>query len=145
MILFIDDESRHMGSYRDELKLSGCEVVFESDTDGAWEFFEKNTHRIELIILDIMMPPGKSFEDADTEEGRRTGVHFYHRVRERAPELPVIILTNVADDDLMDSFRDDENCWYFEKMRYMPFEIAREVKRILAPMEIDIEGGRRSG
>jgi len=131
MILFVDDESRHMNSYAQDLTEAGYEIVFQRNVDQALEYLTEHVTEIKLLILDIMMPPGKTFKDADTDEGRRTGVQFYERVREKMPELPVIILTNVADDELMDKFREDENCRYFQKKHYLPFEIVQEVKKSL--------------
>ena len=130
MILFVDDERRHISSYVTELEELGYTVVCENSVDQALQFLDRNRSNLKLIILDIMMPPGQAFKKLDTDEGRRTGVFFFERVKERAPELPVIVLTNVADDELMDRLRDEKNCWYFQKKHYLPYEIAQEVKRI---------------
>lgn len=130
MILFVDDERRHISSYVSELEELGYRVVCENSVDQALQFLNNNRSNLKLIILDIMMPPGRSFKKMDTDEGRRTGVYFFEQVKERAPELPVIVLTNVSDDDVLDRLRDEENCWYFQKKDYLPYEIAQEVKRI---------------
>ena len=130
MILFVDDERRHISSYVTELEELGYKVICENSVDQALHFLDKNRINLKLLILDIMMPPGKSFKKMDTDEGRRTGIYFFEQVKERAPELCVIVLTNVADEDLMDRLREEDNCWYFQKKDYLPYEIAQEVKRI---------------
>ena len=80
MILFVDDEKRRMKSYIDELKLSGYEVEIKSDVDSALDFFNKNHKQIELLILDIMMPSGNTFENVDTKYGLRTGISLYEKI-----------------------------------------------------------------
>ena len=131
MILFIDDEKREMDSYVKELGFSGYKVSFQNDADDALRFFEGNLSRLDLLILDIMMPPGSSFKDVDTDLGLRTGVRFYERIREKAPDLPVMILTNVSDERVADRFRRENKCWLLRKEEYLPFEFAEEVKKVL--------------
>src|SRR5690242_19172073 len=119
MILFVDDERRHISSYVTELEELGYIVICENSVDQALHFLDKNRSNLKLLILDIMMPQGKSFKRMDTEEGRRTGIYLFEQVKERAPELCVIVLTNVADVELMDRLREEDNCWYFQKKDYL--------------------------
>jgi DNA-binding response OmpR family regulator len=145
MILFIDDELKYMDSFVRDLSMSGYQVNFQKDVDGAWRYFEENTNEIELLILDIMMPPGETFKDKDTDDGLRTGVHFYKRVRESVPGLPVIVLTNVSAEEVKARFQGEDNCSFFQKKDYLPFQIVQEVRRILSPLEIDVEGHQTAG
>jgi CheY-like chemotaxis protein len=140
MILFVDDERRHTSDFVRELEESGYQISFQSNVDLALQFLEESENDIELMILDIMMPPGKRFRDVDTDEGLRTGVYLYERAREIRPELPVIILTNVSDVELELQFQREANCWYFQKKHYLPYEVSHEVNRILSPIEIAVEG-----
>jgi len=135
MILFVDDERRHTDAYTQDLIRSGYKVVYPPGVDNAVHYFDANSTQIELVILDLMMPPGKTFEHVDTDDGLRTGKHFYYRVREKVSKLPVIILTNVSEDDVRAEFERDKNCWYFEKEHYLPYEITQEVKRIYPPKQ----------
>lgn len=132
MILIVDDERRRMDSYRLELVLSGYDVLFKDDVDEAINFFESNVGEIELLILDIMMPPGNSFKAEGAQGGLRTGVLFYERVRRAAPDCPVIILSNVADPAVRGRFNAESKCWYRMKVDYLPFELVDEVRRILS-------------
>src|SRR5205823_3629743 len=130
MILFIDDEENYVRPYIDELRLSGYDVILETDVDAALEFFEGNYREIDLLILDIMMAPGESFQDERTLFGRRTGLFFYERVRRKASDLPMIALSNVYDPlskisdervkELLDS---DKRCWFYHKRMLLPFEL----------------------
>jgi CheY-like chemotaxis protein len=131
-ILFIDDEKRRMDSFAMELQLSDNEVIFCHDVDTAWNYFVKNCEQIQLIILDIMMPYGNLFkEDSDsTEEGLRTGNLLYQKIRESTPDLPVVIFTNVSDDEVAEIFRTEKNCLYLQKKDYYPNEFVREIGKL---------------
>jgi hypothetical protein len=65
-----------MSSYAEELEFSlDKEVHFENDVDSAIDFLfskeRKNDGQIELIVLDVMMSHGKTFEAESTEYGLR--------------------------------------------------------------------------
>lgn len=133
MILFIDDEKRVMSSHVLELILEGYDVVFETNVDEALDFFQKNLDDIELLVLDIMMPPGETFKNADVEGGLRTGIRLYRIIREHAPNLQVFVFTNVSADDAAEYFRKEPKCWFGQKVDYLPYEFVEEVKRFVRP------------
>jgi CheY-like chemotaxis protein len=121
-----------MEVYAKDLEISGFEVLFKSDVDEALTFLKQEPDTISLLILDLMLPPGKSFKDEDTNEGLRTGINFYRRVRSILPATPVVILTNVSDEKVEDWFQDKVNCWFFQKKDLFPFELTEVIKKILS-------------
>jgi DNA-binding NarL/FixJ family response regulator len=133
MILFIDDEARYTDGYREELELElpDYDVVFHSEADSGLLFFQEHANKVELLILDIMMPPSKSFEGLDTMLGLRTGLRLYEKVREARPELPVIISTNVVDPEVTDYFSKERKCIFLRKDYYFPAEFVEVVKKVL--------------
>jgi CheY-like chemotaxis protein len=131
MILFVDDEKRRMDSYVQDLVLSGHEVEFKSDVDSALEFFADNRTQIKLLILDIMMPTGESFDDDQTRYGLRTGIAFYRKIREQNPSLSTIIFTNVSDENLAEEISIGSNVLFCQKDNFLPFELEKEVRKIL--------------
>lgn len=136
MILFIDDESRIMDSYKQflELKLKpdGYEVLYFSDVDEALEYFESRAAEVDLIILDIMMPPGERFKNKKANGGLKTGFLFYNEVRGRSPDLPVVIFTNFFDEDEERRFRQDPKCYFIHKSTYRLEDFVKEVRKALA-------------
>ena len=130
MILFVDDEEE-MDSYRMGLELSDHEVVLITKLDEAWSYFNSNLDRMELVILDISMPPGKFLEDYDTKAGLRTGVVFYDKLREIAPSLPIIIFTNVSDEKVRLRFDGVNNCLFLNKTDELPRTLAERVGEML--------------
>ncbi|HEX9943129.1 MAG TPA: response regulator [Thermoanaerobaculia bacterium] len=132
MILFVDDDDKRMESIIDELSLSGLDVRFYSDVDEAVTFFETHSEEVKLLILDIMMPHGSNFNAEETELGLRTGVRFFKKIREARYDLPVIIFTNVSDQDVSERFGKENRCAFLQKRDFLPFEFAEEVRRVLA-------------
>jgi CheY-like chemotaxis protein len=133
MILFIDDDRRTMKSYVQELEFCDYQVKFEFDIDDAFHFYENNREHIQIVILDIMMPVGEKFSNQmAAEDGLRTGICFYEKVREDQPNLPVIILTNVSSAELSDikNIKRTEAI-ILEKPSLDPFILAEKVGDIL--------------
>lgn len=136
MILFVDDEPRIMNSLRQyleaQLKPHGYEVVFHNNVDTAWDFFEKHIEEIDLVILDIMMPPEKQFSTERTNGGLKTGLFFYKRIRARTQEMPVILFTNFSDEDVEKRLRqEDRKARFLQKANYLLLDFVDEVKRML--------------
>lgn len=131
MILFVDDEEE-MDSYRMGLELSGFEVTFMTRVDDAWDYFNRNRSRISLVILDISMPAGEILKDYDTQAGMRTGVVFFDKLREQAPDLPIVIFTNVSDEKVKSSFSKESNYLFIQKPEELPSTLAQQVKKLLS-------------
>lgn len=130
MILFVDEEKRIMDSYKLELEIVGYEVVLEHNVDNALQTFQLKLDEISLVILDIMMPPGNLGVN-ETNGGLRTGIRLYQEMRGKSRGHPIVIFTNVSDEEVEKQFRDEANCWFFRKDKYLPFELAEEVKKII--------------
>lgn len=103
IILFIDDElypdlkdpdNNYMWYYKDALLEEDYKLIEATGTDEALALLKKHAD-IDLIILDIMMPPGKVFEQVDTMEGLRTGVNLADVLNKKYPKIPILVLTNL--------------------------------------------------
>jgi CheY-like chemotaxis protein len=132
LILFIDDEERYVRSYIDELALAGFKVHFCSKVESALHFLDSSKDQVDLCIVDIMMPPGKTFATADSQGGVRTGLLFYDYIRQQALHLPIIVLTNRTSDEVERKVATDDFGWLFRKDQCFPFELANHIKDIFA-------------
>jgi CheY-like chemotaxis protein len=133
MVLFVDDERRDIRGYIEEMEDAGIDVKYESSVDAALRVIEEgdtSESKLELVILDIMMPGGTAFAD-QTDAGRRTGVHFYRYIRASHPHLPIIIFTNVPGDRVTEDLDLDEWHRYLQKEHYFPHEFAEEVSSMM--------------
>jgi CheY-like chemotaxis protein len=120
MILFIDDEARLMDSHRQHLEFMLAEykkeLTYFSEVDPALKFFNESKDTLELVILDVMMPPGHSFEESN--HGLKTGYFIYRAFRQMCPDLPILFYTNSNDELLAEKPRNDKNLKYLSKLNY---------------------------
>ncbi len=93
-ILFIDDEGFWAKPYRERLE-EEFDVHYSDDPADGREFFAK-TPRIDIIILDIMMPTPDGVDPRETDEGLDTGLWLLREMRGELIDrrVPVLILTN---------------------------------------------------
>src|SRR5437879_5055526 len=103
MLLLIDDEPGRMNAYIEELRLSNFVVHVERSAELGLQFFSNNKDRIELVILDILMPAG----DLVPPEPGRTGVVVFDKIRNESSAVPVLVFTNVSDSALTHRFGRD--------------------------------------
>jgi CheY-like chemotaxis protein len=133
MIMMVDDEVRRMDAYRLELTDVGYRVELYKDVDTALSALEANLAQVQLLILDVMMAPGKAFQDFDTQDGLRTGERFFEYVRNLSADLSVVFLTNVSEPNFAKKYQRARHCKVLRKEDYQPFELADEVRRIIGP------------
>lgn len=78
-ILIVDDESRMRKLVKDFLIKENCSVLEAGDGEDALKIFEENKQKINLILLDVMMP-------------KLDGWSVLRQIRQES-NLPVIMLT----------------------------------------------------
>ena len=78
-ILVVDDESRMRKLIKDFLMAKGYSILEAEDGEKALEVFEENKEKIQLILLDVMMP-------------KLDGWSVLRQVRENS-KVPIIMLT----------------------------------------------------
>jgi CheY-like chemotaxis protein len=96
-ILFADDDW-FVDPFVSELQDAGYHVLQTTTGADTLEAISKN--KIDLIILDIMMPPGNGL--IDPSAGKRTGIRVAEIVRkEWKLSLPIIYVTVISDDAVL--------------------------------------------
>jgi CheY-like chemotaxis protein len=130
MILFIDDDIRYIKSYIEELRYCGYEVVHQNSVDKAIDFVLDRMEDIDLLLLDIMMPPGKLFENQDTFYGLRTGLLFLKEIKKMSLNhvFPIMIFTNVSANNLPNETRG----LVLRKEEYSPSDLVKIIQKTLA-------------
>lgn len=98
------------------LKFSGFDVTPAASADEAVMLI--NSQLFDLVILDIMMPPSKHFQNKETEFGLNTGVMLALLVKEKLPEAAIVAFSNHHDPDIREFFFRSENMWYLNKVDY---------------------------
>lgn len=107
LILMVDNDKQKMNSLKTTLELYGFDIEFRGDVDSVMEYVHQNTGTIDLILLDIMMPNGKLFEEIDTRKGKDTGLHLYRKIREMF-NGPILFYTVVRNKERVESFIDSD-------------------------------------
>lgn len=79
-ILLADDEARILRALRDLLTANGFSVLTAQDGREALDVFYANNTRVDLVILDVMMP-------------KLDGFAALRELRSTSPDTPVIMLT----------------------------------------------------
>ena len=78
-ILIVDDESRMRKLINDFLKQKGYKILEAGDGEEALKVFEENQNKINLILLDVMMP-------------KQDGWSVLRQIRQTS-KVPIIMLT----------------------------------------------------
>ncbi len=139
MILFIDDDGPvYLKRYKEAVEARtghGVQWATGATTveDALW-WVRAERKQIKLVILDIAMAGGTVFPNEVTKGGKITGLLLYDRIRQLAPELPVLIFTQMPDLSLPDRFGGgrEKLCWFAYKPDYEPDDLAALVATILA-------------
>lgn len=144
MILFIDDEPKKMESYIEEIKLSKIKntttnyvVKFISNIDEALDYWNNQQKNIDLLILDVMMPVGDYLNISSAQDGLRTGICFYEKIRKENSEIPIIIFTNVPEQsEILKNKKLNEDCnnhitLFLQKENYLPFQLMEEISKFI--------------
>ena len=78
-ILIVDDESRMRKLIKDFLTAKGYKILEAEDGEKALQVFEENSEKIDLILLDVMMP-------------KLDGWSVLRQIRQTS-KVPIIMLT----------------------------------------------------
>ena len=132
-ILFIDDDLEgRMSSYKDELEINGYSVLSATTPAQALEDVQNNKEKIDIVILDIMMPHGSELDVRKTDLGRRAGVELFSQIRMQLPETPIVILTVVRDRELKAKLQRSGAAKYLTKP-ILASSLIREIVQIIDP------------
>lgn len=117
-ILFVDDEDWSVTPYFPKLQDANVEVDLAKDGDEAISLLQKNKY--DLIVLDIMLPPGSRI--GKRVEPRKAGAILLQIIRQNevpnmktSSRVPVVILTAVIDHALSESIKQLDITEIFEK------------------------------
>ena len=120
LLVFVDDDKWNMEPYVEALSKYGWDVKYFSGVDSALEFIRNEGSSMRLLIWDMMMPPGKSFDNQEHSHGLATGRLFFEAVRKLFPRVPAILLTILRDEVVLDKYRKMPHCTALRKQDILP-------------------------
>ena len=128
-ILFVEDDPYFANLYASELRDEGYEVIEASNVDSA--LFLARSCDFEVVILDVMLDPGKFFNIIETQGGHKTGIALARELRDRMPDAKILALTNSLDADVEEWFTTDELFAFARKSTVGPQKLVRLVKDLI--------------
>ena len=84
-ILVVDDEDGVRGLVSSVLRENGYDVLEANQSAAALSLYEKNAHKIDLVLTDVVMP-------------YMNGIRFGHMLTERAPGVKILYMSGYRDD-----------------------------------------------
>jgi DNA-binding NarL/FixJ family response regulator len=137
MFLLIDDNWLALSGWIAILERADFEVGRNNDAERAIKFFDENSHKINCVLLDIMMPAPAEWRE-HSAGGKRTGIVVADKLREVNPELPILFLTNQRDAAVIAQLRQYPRSRYIDKREVRPETFVKLVERLLAEINDDL-------
>jgi len=131
-ILLIDDEPRRAQPLIAYFKeIMGWEIEQALGPDEALAYLPpERSCPFDLILLDIMMPPGLTISKEASNQGRNTGLILLGILFKRTDgNVPILVYTARVD---LDFLQEDPRVATFIQKPQMPSEVARIIKAVIA-------------
>ena len=133
-ILWIDDDIYSIYNMIELLKDEGFNVISINNIDEAIEKLDELQNKIDIVILDIMMPPGKTFSTIESKGGFASGLALARYIKKEIPHLPIICFSGAADTEDIISWFQNKSIPIVRKPSNVNFVI-KTIKRYLLPPE----------
>jgi DNA-binding NtrC family response regulator len=131
-VLYIDDESdtEKMSSKFDILKDNNIEVTPVTKVEDVLPTLSKLHKSIDIVILDIIMPPEDYYSIDETAGGTTTGLRLLQDIRTGHSNLPIIIVS-IKRTETADSAVEKYSVAEYLEKPVEALEIADAIKNVL--------------
>jgi PAS domain S-box-containing protein len=113
LVLVVDDEIGIRTLLQTSLEELGYTVLTAEHGAQALELFDRSSEEIVLVLLDMIMPV---LDGAETAAA----------LQERKPDLPILMMSGISDDDALSKFRDIKIAGFVPKP-FAPDQLAQAV------------------
>ena len=117
-ILLIEDDPFLISMYSTKFEIEGFNVISANNGEKGLEVVNKN--KVDIILLDILMPKMNGFE-----------VLKNLKEKGKTAKIPVILLTNLNQKDDIDRGLELGADDYLIKAHFMPSEVVNKIEKIL--------------
>jgi two-component system cell cycle sensor histidine kinase/response regulator CckA len=121
-MLIAEDEPDLLYLFQQGLEMIGATVLTAPDGEKAWELFEEQGGKIDLVISDIFMPG-------------MNGVQLMTKVKNKHPDVPVFLITGYAHLRTLVEESNHKPDAYLEKPFNLP-DLFRLIKK-LVPRDLE--------
>ena len=115
-VLVVDNNAENLGEIKALLEEMGNTVHTASDTSSALKIYRENTEKIDIVIIDLLMP-GKD------------GKYLYDKIMGINPKASMIIMSGFSRNYVRDYMTN--NKWWFAQKPINPEILATTIERIL--------------
>ncbi len=115
-ILLVDDEEQILEVAREFLRHQGYSVLTAADGETALSVFSANRDRIDLVVLDLVMP-------------RMSGLMVFEQMMNIQPDVPVIICSGQCEETAMEGML--ESAGAFVKKPYRIHAFLQTIRTVL--------------
>lgn len=124
-ILLVDDDVYIRDLYTEVLKDENYDVAIAADGQEAVQMVAQNS--FDLILLDVMLP-------------KMDGIQVLSRIKqnEKYKNVPVVMLTNFGQKDLVKQAVSMGSSDYLLKYNITPGEMTQKVRQILNPPQVQL-------
>jgi CheY-like chemotaxis protein len=112
-ILLADDDRFGASLVADHLTARGISVTYVSRAYDILPTLEQIT--VDLVVLDIMMPCGRTFSRFETQGGFTTGLAVAKEIRQLHPQTKVIAVSQMRSDHVAEWFNQQDGCAFVPK------------------------------
>jgi two-component system cell cycle sensor histidine kinase/response regulator CckA len=117
LILVIDDEDMLRDVLKEVLEMVGFSALFASSGRAGIQLFEENRDRVQLILMDILMP-------------EMSGLETHKEIKAIDPDMKFIFMSGFPDKDAL-SLRELVGEYVFVKKPFSVREIVSQIKQVL--------------
>jgi CheY-like chemotaxis protein len=124
-VLFVEDDPAFADMYRLKLEMDGYTVRLARDGQEALEMLQRDDDLPDLVFLDIRLP-------------KMDGIALLKRLRDtsRTESLPVVILSNYGEDDLIRQGLQLGALEYLIKANVTPAQLSQGVEKWSNPLTL---------
>ncbi|NQU43444.1 response regulator, partial [bacterium] len=122
-ILVAEDEENVRKLAQRILEEAGYTVLTASDGEQALDVFRREEDRIDLVILDAVMP-------------RRSGRSVFEEIRRTRADMPVLFCSGYSSHTLEGGYLDERNLPLLQKP-YGPRDLLQKIRQLLDAGELD--------
>jgi len=121
LILIVEDEKALLDSYAEVFEANGYATLKAIDGYEGMKLLIKHVGKIDLVLLDLMMPGLDGLEVLRTMKGDV----------EKYGDMPVVVLTAMVSDKVIKEAYDSGAYSYLIKSELNSSDLLNEVKRVL--------------
>lgn len=128
-ILLVDDREIYTKDLAEIFCLEGFNADTAKNVDDAVELLK--IKKYDLMICDMIMPPGELLDELSTQGELRTGIFFCQYVKIHQPELQIILLTAGSVLDFDKDFLFGNSIKILTKGDYTQVDVVKYCKSLL--------------